>query len=86
MSSAEHTFRTPGGVTIGVEHFGDPQAPLVLLAGGTTMLSWPDSKSVNSRKRYPISSMSSMASSGVHSSSSKALCRTTCRALDASGT
>jgi len=31
------------GVMLGVEHFGDPAAPLVLLAGGTTMLSWPDS-------------------------------------------
>jgi len=30
------------GVTLGVEHFGDAAAPLVLLAGGTTMLSWPD--------------------------------------------
>lgn len=30
------------GVTHGVEHFGDGAAPLVLLAGGTTMLSWPD--------------------------------------------
>jgi pimeloyl-ACP methyl ester carboxylesterase len=30
------------GVTLGIEHFGDPAAPLVLLAGGTTMLSWPD--------------------------------------------
>jgi pimeloyl-ACP methyl ester carboxylesterase len=30
------------GVTLGVEHFGDASAPLVLLAGGTTMLSWPD--------------------------------------------
>jgi pimeloyl-ACP methyl ester carboxylesterase len=30
------------GVTLGVEHFGDPASPLVLLAGGTTMLSWPD--------------------------------------------
>ena len=29
-------------VTLGVEHFGDAAAPLVLLAGGTTMLSWPD--------------------------------------------
>ncbi|WP_030156567.1 alpha/beta fold hydrolase [Glycomyces sp. NRRL B-16210] len=29
-------------VTLGVEHFGDASAPLVLLAGGTTMLSWPD--------------------------------------------
>ena len=36
------TFRTPSGVTLGVEHFGDETAPLVLLAGGTTMLSWPD--------------------------------------------
>ncbi|MGC5240318.1 alpha/beta fold hydrolase [Streptomyces albogriseolus] len=30
------------GVTLGVESFGDDAAPLVLLAGGTTMLSWPD--------------------------------------------
>lgn len=30
------------GVTLGVEHFGDAAAPLVLCAGGTTMLSWPD--------------------------------------------
>jgi pimeloyl-ACP methyl ester carboxylesterase len=37
-----HSFRTPGGVTLGIEHFGDETAPLVLLAGGTTMLSWPD--------------------------------------------
>ena len=29
-------------VTLGVEHFGEQSAPLVLLAGGTTMLSWPD--------------------------------------------
>ena len=30
------------GVTLGVERFGDAAAPLVLLAGGTTMLSWPN--------------------------------------------
>ena len=30
------------GVALGVEHFGAASAPLVLLAGGTTMLSWPD--------------------------------------------
>ena len=30
------------GVARGVESFGDEDAPLVLLAGGTTMLSWPD--------------------------------------------
>lgn len=30
------------GVTLGVEHFGDEAAPLVLCVGGTTMLSWPD--------------------------------------------
>jgi len=35
------TDRT-GGVTLGVEHFGTQAAPLVLLVGGTTMLSWPD--------------------------------------------
>lgn len=31
------------GVNLGIESFGDDDAPLVLLAGGTTMLSWPDS-------------------------------------------
>ena len=29
------------GVALGVEHFGDAAAPLILLVGGTTMLSWP---------------------------------------------
>lgn len=33
---------TANGVALGVESFGDHDAPLVLLAGGTTMLSWPD--------------------------------------------
>lgn len=42
MNSTVDTFRTAEGVTLGVEHFGDQAAPLVLLAGGTTMLSWPD--------------------------------------------
>jgi pimeloyl-ACP methyl ester carboxylesterase len=42
MHSTVHSLRTPEGVTLGVEHFGDAAAPLVLLAGGTTMLSWPD--------------------------------------------
>ncbi len=35
------TFRTPDGITLGIEHFGDAAAPLVLLAGSPTMLSWP---------------------------------------------
>ncbi|MGA5821520.1 alpha/beta fold hydrolase [Kitasatospora sp. NPDC094028] len=30
------------GLALGVESFGDAGAPLVLLAGGPTMLSWPD--------------------------------------------
>ncbi|MEW2447155.1 alpha/beta hydrolase [Streptomyces parvulus] len=30
------------GVSLGVESFGPEDAPLVLLAGGTTTLSWPD--------------------------------------------
>ena len=30
------------GVALAVEHFGEAAAPLVLLAGGTTMLAWPD--------------------------------------------
>ncbi len=42
MLSTADSFRTPGGVTLGVEHFGDASAPLVLLAGDPTMLSWPD--------------------------------------------
>ncbi|MFE5325247.1 alpha/beta fold hydrolase [Embleya sp. NPDC056575] len=29
-------------IDLGIESFGDDDAPLVLLAGGTTMLSWPD--------------------------------------------
>jgi len=29
-------------VALGIESFGDDDGPLVLLAGGTTMLSWPD--------------------------------------------
>ena len=28
-------------IALGIESFGDDDAPLVLLAGGTTMLSWP---------------------------------------------
>ena len=30
------------GVALGIESFGDDDAPLVLLVGGPTMLSWPD--------------------------------------------
>ena len=36
------TTVSANGVTLGVEHFGEESAPLVLCAGGTTMLSWPD--------------------------------------------
>ncbi|MGC4791944.1 hypothetical protein ACLQ22_29430 [Micromonospora sp. DT178] len=42
MRPTARSFRTPDGVTLGVEHFGDAAAPIVLLAGGPTMLSWPD--------------------------------------------
>ena len=42
MHSTVHSFRTPDGIRLGVEYFGDAAAPLVLLAGGPTMLSWPD--------------------------------------------
>jgi pimeloyl-ACP methyl ester carboxylesterase len=42
MHSTVRTFRTADGVKLGVERFGDAAAPLVLLAGGATMLSWPD--------------------------------------------
>jgi hypothetical protein len=34
------------GVTLGVEHFGEATAPLILLVGGPTMLSWHDSPSL----------------------------------------
>ena len=40
--SAGVTTVEANGVTLGIEHFGDVAAPLVLCAGGTTMLSWPD--------------------------------------------
>ena len=29
-------------IALGIESFGDDDAPLVLFAGGTTMLSWPN--------------------------------------------
>ena len=34
------------GVSLGVDEFGEPEAPLVLCLGAPTMLSWPDRKSV----------------------------------------
>lgn len=36
------TITVANGVRLGVEHFGDADAPLILCAGGVTMLSWPD--------------------------------------------
>ena len=36
------TTVTANEVALGIESFGDDDAPLVLLPGGTTMLSWPD--------------------------------------------
>jgi pimeloyl-ACP methyl ester carboxylesterase len=36
------TIVDANGVALGIESFGDDDAPLVLLAGGTTLLSWPD--------------------------------------------
>ncbi|WP_278265762.1 alpha/beta hydrolase [Nocardia sp. AG03] len=38
----EVTSIRANGVALGIESFGRPDDPLVLLAGGTTMLSWPD--------------------------------------------
>jgi pimeloyl-ACP methyl ester carboxylesterase len=42
MPKFNTTTEEANGVTFGVEHFGEAAPPLVLLAGGTTMLSWPD--------------------------------------------
>ena len=42
MSANATTTVEANGVTLGVEHFGEAAAPLILLAGGPTMLSWPD--------------------------------------------
>lgn len=42
MHSRVDSYPMPNGITLGVEHFGDAAAPLMVLAGGTTMLSWPD--------------------------------------------
>ena len=40
-------------VALGVEFFDDDDAPLVLLAGGVTMLSWPDVLRAPSGRRAP---------------------------------
>jgi pimeloyl-ACP methyl ester carboxylesterase len=42
MGRPAETRVEANGVELAVEHFGDAAAPLVLLAGATTMLSWPD--------------------------------------------
>ena len=42
MPRVDSSIRIPTGVTLGVEHFGNGAAPLVLLVGAPTMLSWPD--------------------------------------------
>lgn len=43
MLSCTMTSMRVNGVDLGVESFGRDEDPLVLLTGGTTMLSWPDS-------------------------------------------
>ncbi|MBC9712225.1 alpha/beta hydrolase [Streptomyces sp. TRM66268-LWL] len=42
MTRTHATTVDVDGITLGIESFGAEDAPLVLLAGGTTMLSWPD--------------------------------------------
>jgi pimeloyl-ACP methyl ester carboxylesterase len=42
LDGVTQTTVEANGVTLGVERLGDATAPLVLLAGGPTMLSWPD--------------------------------------------
>jgi hypothetical protein len=50
------TTAEANGVTLGVVHFGEAAAPLVLLAGGTTMLSWPDALCEALAREIPRSS------------------------------
>jgi pimeloyl-ACP methyl ester carboxylesterase len=47
---------TANGVTLGVERFGDPTAPLILCVGSPTMLSWPDAlcRSLARRGRHVV--------------------------------
>ena len=56
MTNHEPTMATleANGVTLGVEHFGDAAAPLVLLAGATAMLSWPDARCTALGRRDPF--------------------------------
>jgi pimeloyl-ACP methyl ester carboxylesterase len=42
VMATEQATVEANGVTLGIEHVGDRAAPLVLLAGAPTMLSWPD--------------------------------------------
>ena len=42
MTTEVTTTERAGSVTLGVEHFGAAEDPLVLLVGGPTMLSWAD--------------------------------------------
>jgi len=35
------------GIALCTDSFGNDEAPLVLLVGGTTMLSWPDARRVH---------------------------------------
>ena len=42
MTTGVATTIDVNGVTLGIEYFGAAAAPLLLLIGGTTMLSWPD--------------------------------------------
>jgi pimeloyl-ACP methyl ester carboxylesterase len=69
------------GVTLGVEHFGDAAAPLVLLAGGTTLLSWPDAlcEALASGERYVV--RYDLRDSGASTTVSPRLRRTHCAIL-----
>ena len=42
MTAVKASKVEANGVTLGIEHFGDEAAALVLLVGSPTMLSWPD--------------------------------------------
>ena len=77
---ASTTTTDPGYVTLGVD-FGADAAPLVLLVGGTTMLSWPDALCLALPRGDVTSSATTCATQGRQPRSIRRLRRTRCVTL-----